>query len=190
MWIIYNMDITKYGNDLIFSQFKNSTNLKKLISIFLEYFQTIDDVFEYMLENVDIETATGEDLKYIGELVGQKWNDNFDFDQNRILIKIKIKSNSSTMSVDETIDMISFAFNGAGIKYYPVKMYPVFCIKKNLEQWEKELINYIPSPLGVFLKFEKYFVPENTFSFAEDSIGLGFGSIDDLDAGGYFASIL
>lgn len=117
-----------------------------------------------------------------GELIGD--------DRYRLLIRARIIRNQTNMTVDETTRLISFTFSNVPVRYsLPTNLSPQYEIYKYLDTFETSLIDDLPLMIG--LGDVTYITAdENSFSFAEDPIGLGFGDINDSEVGGNFAKIL
>ena len=64
------MDIETNFLARLFAQFKNSPNILALIEILSDPLQDTDNVLTYISENFSIDDAEGEQLDFIGELIG------------------------------------------------------------------------------------------------------------------------
>ncbi|AUR92166.1 hypothetical protein NVP1170O_053 [Vibrio phage 1.170.O._10N.261.52.C3] len=101
------MSIEKYNHILIAEDRPSSTlrgkeQFKKLMDIFLEKSQEIEDQFVELASQKDLETVTGVWLDYIGNIIGLARDGREDEDYREAL-KLKISINTS----DGTPDLIS-----------------------------------------------------------------------------------
>jgi len=110
----------------------------------------------------------------------------------RLLIRAKIIENKTAMTVEDTLRLISFTFDGAIIRYFQSAfLEPRYDILKDLTIFEEGLLVDLPVLIGID-KVEYHTYPPGAFSFFEDTgpTGLGFGDITDVNIGGIFAKIV
>ena len=114
--------------------------------------------------------------------VGGNWFDEFttrfpvDDDTYRLLIRAKIIKNSTAMTVDDTLRLISFTF-GCEVRYFLFEnLKPTYHIGKILGSFEKELLSTFPVLIGIeSANYELEYNGNEAFGFAEDPNALGFG---------------
>lgn len=113
-------------------------------------------------------------------------------DQYRLLLRAKIIENQTAMTVDDTLRLISFTFGNVEVRYFLIEnLKPRYDIGKLLNIFEKSLLADLPVLIGIDeVEYRAMYNGENTFSFFEDTQGLGFGDIGDTDIGGNFAEII
>ena len=113
-------------------------------------------------------------------------------DLYRLLIRAKIIENKTAMTVDDTLRLISFTFNGALVRYFQSAfLEPRYDIVKDLSPFEEGLLADFPVLIGID-NVEYHTYSDGTFSFFgdPDPAGLGFGDITDANVGGIFAKIV
>ena len=109
----------------------------------------------------------------------------------RIVIKAKIIQNKTTMTVDDTTNLLSFMFGGVEVRYFLYEsLKPIYAIGKIISPLESFLLSNVPTLIGIDSNIRYISYDEEVFSFADDISGLGFGSITDPDVGGNFAKII
>jgi len=108
----------------------------------------------------------------------------------RILIKAKIFQNSSSMTVDETLNILSAIFD-TKIRYFlPTNLYPMYEINKSFYSFEESIIKDLPQTIGIGEVQYKVSPKDSGFGFAEDPNALGFTTLSDNSIGGNFAKFL
>jgi len=110
----------------------------------------------------------------------------------RLLIRAKIIENKTAMTVDDTLRLISFTFDGALVRYFQSAfLEPRYDIVKNLTPFEEGLLNDFPVLIGID-DVEYHTYSDGAFSFSDDPdpTGLGFGDITDANIGGIFAKVV
>lgn len=109
----------------------------------------------------------------------------------RKLLKAKAVINRTSMTVEETIEMISLMFDGARVRYIlATNLAPIYTIEKVLTASEIALISLLPKLIGLD---NVTYVTIDTFSqfgFSDDPDALGFTDINNLELGGNLASII
>ncbi len=90
--------ITTHQDDALkrlMQQFKDKTNLKKLLNIYLPRFQELEDEIWQLLNRLDIDAVSGIWLDYIGEIVVLTRVSGTTDERYRQLLKAKIATNVS-----------------------------------------------------------------------------------------------
>lgn len=115
-----------------------------------------------------------------------------DDDIYRQLIRAKIIKNQTAMTVDDTLRLISFAYGDIEVRYFLIENLKVrYDIGKLLTPYEKELFAFFPILIGIEdVVYWTSYNGNDSFSFANDISGKGFGDFNDSDLGGNFARIL
>ncbi len=109
----------------------------------------------------------------------------------RIQIKGQIFKNSTNMTVDETLDILSIVFNNAPIKYFlPVNLFPMYEIGLILNSFEEGLLANFPQTIGIGEVQFKLTNGDEAFGFAEDIKSKGFGSTTDSTVGGNYSKFI
>ena len=223
--------IERYLNRLAF-QFKDSTNLKEMLSAHLTDFDSISLSYDELLSDRNLDTSQGVQLDGIGEIVGlarpssttdtigafgfngdntsQGFGTLLDSDVGgnfvsldataqpigddlyRTLIKVKIQANKTAMTNEDVIEMISFALDGASVRYIlPTTTKPSYEIGRILTSFEILIIlPLIPVLIGIDEADYKTMYNDTPFGFADDPSALGFGSLTDIEVGGNFATLI
>jgi len=108
-----------------------------------------------------------------------------------VSIRGKIIQNRIAMTVEETLELLSFMVGGALVRYYlNGNLNPVYEIYKMVTPAEAEAIKLLPSLLGVGDIVVYVSGDPRTFGFSDDLTAFGFGSDTDATQGGYFSKIL
>ncbi len=112
-------------------------------------------------------------------------------DTYRKLLKAKAVINRSSMTVEETLDMVSLMFDNARVRYtLPTNLNPVYTIEKVLDATEIGLIGLLPTLIGIdnvsYISTSAF----DAFGFSDDPDAKGFTDINDLSLGGNLASII
>ena len=114
-----------------------------------------------------------------------------DDDIYRLLIKAKIIKNSTAMTVDDTLRLISFVFNTEVRYFLHENLKPIYHIGKLLSDFELELLETFPTLIGKdTVNYELMYDNGNSFGFEEDPNALGFGDDTDPAVGGNFATLI
>lgn len=224
-------DLVEHGLNRLAYQFKNSEKLKGLISVQLDEYQNIDNVFNDLLDDRLLDNAIGIQLDGLGQILGltrpylpidvvgvfgffsdptsrgftdinnTELGGNFvDFaatrqiandDTYRKLLKAKTVINRTSMTVEETIEMVSFMFDGARVRYtLPTNLNPVYTIEKVLDSADVALIELLPKLLGIdnitYISVDVF----KSFGFSDDPDAFGFTDINNTELGGNFSKII
>ena len=115
-----------------------------------------------------------------------------DDDDYRIMIRGRIIKNQIAMTVDETLNLLSFMFGtDVEIRYFLFdNLKPIYSIGIPFDYTNLYLLDDFPVLIGLEgVTFQSSF-GEDSFSFDGDPTGLGFGDINDANIGGNFAKII
>ena len=180
--------------DRLAYQFEDSTQFKALLEAFLNQWEELNDAIIDVRDLRYLNTAEGQQLDNIGEILGLERPPDYDDDDYRFALKIQIMINNTDITVNDTLDILSgiFATNGgAAIRYIcVVTLEALYEIEATLTTVQETLLSRIPKTLGVGnVQYKIIEDPETTFAFFEDPVGLGFGTTADPGIGGNFASI-
>lgn len=111
-----------------------------------------------------------------------------DDESYRLLIRAKIIENQTSMTVDETLDLISFIFGNVTVRYFLLlNLYPVYEIQKTLSSFELTLVSDLPILIGlgdITYVSSPAVIP---FGFIGDGTAVGFSDTGDPAQGGYFS---
>jgi hypothetical protein len=109
----------------------------------------------------------------------------------RTLIKARIILNSSSKTVDESTNLISFMLGGVEVRYFLfTNLEPTYDVGKILSLFEIELLKDIPTALGVGNAVYRQMYNDTPFGFDGDDTAFGFGTLTDSEVGGNFASLI
>ncbi|MCP4482085.1 MAG: DUF2612 domain-containing protein [bacterium] len=186
----------EHGLNRLITQYKNSKNLKKLLTVFLEDKQGLENEIQSLYERLDIDNKTGFELDQVGKLVGQE-RLGFADDIYKVLIYSRIAINSSGGTPENIINLFKILMGTEGVQYrelYPASI-QIWC-KGSLPYLKEILIPYIVNalqtilPAGVGLNHVGVYDEDSPFTFAEEDglISLdgkdGFDDENDLSIGG------
>lgn len=109
-----------------------------------------------------------------GRSTGQKIGD----DLYRLLIRAKIIENQIAMTVDETLELISFTFSGISVRYIlGASLFPTYEIYKILTPFEANLVSDFPVLIGLAGVNYNFVNPDEAFGFDDDDDAFGFADI-------------
>lgn len=115
--------------------FLDKDNFNKLLTLFLEEVQEIEDATYSIADQKNIPTAIGEWLDYIGKIVGETRKSRTD-EEYRAALLLKIAANSSDGTPNVIID-ITKQFTGATdskiIDYFPASFFNVLQIPEEVD---------------------------------------------------------
>lgn len=180
--------IQQYIN-LLIKQYFNQPNAKGEIENSATMFGNIKETADELLEQYDIDQATGKTLDLIGALVGIKrtepeFNDD---DTYRFFIKVKIAKNTSSafmVSQNKTglQDAIRFAFDNNAYIVDKKNMSLDLYISEEISLNTIELLfrlNLLPKPQGVRYNNVKQLSLEPAFGFSNNPLSRAFASKND-----------
>lgn len=101
------------------AQFRNSANLRALLSLLVRPLQELEDDGCSVLEDMLVSNAEGVNLEIYGEITGVARDGRSD-DDYRALILTKIGSDNSSGTPNSILDFISVLAFGATVKYLHV----------------------------------------------------------------------
>jgi len=112
MQITPNEEIAKVGLSRFLEQYKGTIAFKRLIEIYLESVQELEDVaFQVILKRM-LENATDIQLDTLGAIVGEQ-RQGKDDDNYRIWIAVRIRLNRSFGTPVDIIDVVQLATDAA-----------------------------------------------------------------------------
>jgi len=114
-----------------------------------------------------------------------------DDETYRKLLKAKTIINSTSMTVEETVRMVSFMFDGARVRYtLSTNLHPQYTIEKILDAAEISLLSLLPILIGLgdvtYVTIDAF----DAFGFSGDPDAKGFTDINNTELGGNFAIII
>jgi hypothetical protein len=178
------------------SQFKNSSRLIALISVFSDQVQEVEDALQQLLSERSLTTSAGAQRDGIGSIVGEPRMLRSDVDYLQAIYKA-IGINTSKGTGEDILRCMALL----DPDLYEITPYPYACmVVRKLEfpllmalEPYTDLLRGI-KPAGVLCSFQYSEAGEaNTFEFAsgdvpEASLTQGFCE-DDFSNGGYFSEI-
>lgn len=152
-------------------EFRGKPLNEGFIDAFAKGFQDMEDGFYSMLINMAVNTATGNQLNLLGDIVGQSRGGRND-NEYRLWIYIKIAINIGKGTPEEVIEIFRLVTGSTVVALY----------------------EYFPGVVELYgnVNFEYGYLnngPE-AFAFEGGVDGLGFGDLFDPDIGGIFAEIV
>jgi hypothetical protein len=180
-----------YLNKLAY-QFETSENFRSFIEAFLKQFEELNNAIQDVRTLRYLDTSEGKQLDNIGEIVGITRPFGYSDEDYRFLIKIQIMINNCDMTVDNTLEILLTIFGNDYVRYVcNTTLEAVYVISTTLSDIQKTMLKRIPRTLGIGnVDFQLVVDPNETFSFAEDPTGKGFGTITDPEVGGNFATLI
>lgn len=188
--------ITTHSQDAIkrlIQQYRESITVHGLITPFVDQIQDLENALFPFFTAYGIDTAVGEQLNNLGEIVGEPRNGLSD-DAYRIQIKAKIIKNIYE-GEPNTMILIFQSLTGANVVILN-ELYPAaFAISADgvtpgLDPDEiRENVQGV-APAGVRLEYVAYTEEELAFSFDGLIPGGGFGDFNDPLQGGAFVGIV
>jgi len=186
-------DYKERALDRLLLQFKDKPNFESILTIFSEQIQELETIFCQLIEQRNLNTATGQTLDLMGTIVGQ---DRLGFDDTfyQSLLKAKVGENTSEGDIDKIITIVQF-LTGANLvdlqEWFPL------AIGIGIDtELDPDLINFLYERLnavdvgGARLEQIWCFDPQEGFAFdGNQTNALGFGDINDSNEGGLFAGI-
>lgn len=176
-------------------QFTDSTKFIAFLEAFLAQFDDLEVSKEQLLTERYLDTSEGVQLDGIGEILGyprpEVSGSPATDELYRLLLKAKTKINTTNMTVDETTEIISLAFSGATVQYVlPAVLQPAYFINMLIDPSLHFIFTIFPLLICIGDIAYIYYDDENTFSFAEDPTGKGFGFVGTPAVGGRFAFVI
>lgn len=109
----------------------------------------------------------------------------------RKLLRAKAIINGSSSTVEETIKMLSFMLDGARVRYtLNINLFPQYTIEKVLDASEIELLDLLPTLIGLgyieYISIDAF----DGFGFFSDPDAKGFTDINNTELGGNFATTI
>lgn len=163
---------------LLPEQYKNATNLNKILSIFAAECDELEIVFSQIKNILNLQNATGATLDLIGDIVVEK-RDGRNDDDYRKGIKFKIFKNSSTGFVEDISKILKFITEADLVVYSdnPPAAYTIYTNGLNLPTDLHKIMDKL-SAAGVSLII--YASDGETPFIMTEVVTEGFNLIDDL----------
>ena len=194
------MRTTKIDNHIeeararLIGQYKNKSKLEGFIESLVKQIKDLEDAGHNLYGLLDIDNSIGTQLDKIGEIVGQPRQGLTD-SEYRIFLNAKIGINISQGEIPRVIDIWKLITNAHIV--HLMEMFPASLALESSNEVPGELLEIayemISKIVGVGIKVDHLttFSEENAFAFAGSSVGNagGFGDLNDLEAGGKFASL-
>lgn len=191
--------ITTHSSDAqnrLLEQYKGFPDTQNIIDAFAQQIQAIEDALYQLLTQRTIYTAVGVQLDELGSIVGISRTTNDD-DIYRLEILAKVVKNVSEGKTEDLISVYKYV-TGASIVIYQ-DIYPAAVFMQSDGSLLSGFANPNPvfdlvqesAPAGVEVSFLGLFDSSNPFSFDGNlDTGSGFGSVNDLNAGGKFSHLI
>ena len=100
-------DHVEQGLALLISQYRDKPRIAALLSSYLRRVQELEDAAFDVLVSKLIDSATGAQLEFIGRIVGQHNERDWDDDTYRLYIKARIRANQTGGHADDVIDVLN-----------------------------------------------------------------------------------
>lgn len=185
----------------LITAYKESETLRNYLDAVLVLANDLEQVFCDLLNDRFIDTAEGEVLNLLGELVGQPRlvvdNVALTDAQYRVYIRARIIKNNTRATREDIITMLTFIFDVSGVVITEGDREYLVTIIGSLSSDERALISsadLLPKPAGIR---DNYIVADSDSAFYMPSFGgpvpptAGtFGSYLTPGTGGLFASLL
>jgi hypothetical protein len=178
----------------LIQQYKGKPRIESLVEAFVQDFQNLETVGKDLNENRSIDTATGNTLDRLGDIVGLDRESGQSDDDYRILLKSKIGQNVSQGEPERIID-IARVLTGANLvlldERYPAGLAVGVDVPVPTQDEINMLIEILDKASAAGVRFEgiSFFDPTEAFAFAGSLPGLGFSSTATPLLGGKLATI-
>lgn len=188
--------ITTHETDALarlLQQYKGSTNLRAIVSAFVEQVQELEDVLNTVPATRSLDTATGASLDALGELVGMPRPLGTDDDVYRVLIFGRIGLNISQGETERVIALYSLFTASDRVQmqeYQPasISLMSDGAVVPGVEDMLGEFLEAVTAA-GVAVLYFGLHDPTNAFVFAGGTGG-GFGDATDGAVGGELAYLI
>ncbi|MCP3685799.1 MAG: DUF2612 domain-containing protein [bacterium] len=185
---------TEKGIDRLAFQFEDSPKFIDYLEAFLVEYDELQTSGTELMDERAISTAEGVQLDICGVIVGLERpiieGVTLGDEPYRLFLKAKARINSTNMTVDETLDILSFMIPSTSIWYrLIVSLYPTYTFTRILTATEVFALTLLPDLICIDPEYVHY-DEATTQSFAEDPTGLGMGTIANPATGGNLASII
>ncbi len=111
MTIIQKTNHTEEALANLVEQFKGRAILTEFLTVFVDQIQELEDVYFQIFENRTIDTAVGEQLDGLGEIIGED-REGRDDDEYRLALRVRILLNKCSGSPEQIIEIMSLATGG------------------------------------------------------------------------------
>lgn len=195
---IQNHTHLEEGLNRLILQYRNASNIKNILTIFLNRFQILENENFKFKGIFNLDNASGIALDRIGDIVSQE-RLGFEDDIYRYLIYGRIAINISGGTPENIINIYKLISSATTVRYdeiYPASMQ----IQSTGPILDPTLISALvsvidsTSPAGVSLSLLETYVEGNTFTTAEEDDSLdflqGFSDEDNPGTGGILAEEL
>lgn len=179
----------------LISQYKQKPRLEGLVEALVQDIQNLENTAVQLNTERGLDTAVGEQLDGIGQIVGLERETGQSDDDYRTLIKAKIGINLSQGEPERMIQIYK-VLTGADLVLLQELFPGAVAISSEVDPGSQEevdrLIRIMESmaPAGVRVDFLGIFDADEAFAFDGDLPGLGFGSTTDPLLGGKFATLV
>lgn len=182
---------TVKGINRLAYQFSDSDNLINKIKAYLAETDELYDSNVLLATKRGLETAEGVQLDGIGQIVGIDRPVGMSDNDYLLVIKAKIMINMTDMSVDSTLELFQFVFGADRVEYrLPANLNPYYVIGGTITTEEEFIFSFFPTTLGIEVDYVSVPSIEDSFSFAEDPTGKGYGDVSDPTDGGYYVKLI
>ena len=184
------------AQNLLIEQFKNSPNLKKLLEIYVDELQEIEDALAEIMESRNLETTIGAQLDIVGERVGENRTSSDD-DEYRALIYFRVFLNSSNGEPETLIAALRVLGKAAIVRYYEIPSATVYMVFTSTEVPPSNLLSQIEciASAGVKIILGLVITTGNLFGFGDEggilapTTTAGFNE-EGYQGGGHFVETL
>lgn len=175
-------DVTSLGLDRLPSQFIDSNNIQKLLTVYLDKVQDVITEATDVLDGFQLENAIGVQLDSIGYRVGESRAGRSD-DDYRIAIKSRITLNNSQGTPDDVITAAKILSGSDSIGYW--EHYPASIIlsigNEGLEDLPSNFVSLMDSSVPAGVSVDMVFVDVDGDGFVYSELELEQGTIVDSD---------
>lgn len=182
----------------LISQYRDKPRMRALVAAYAKRVQALEDAAFQVLVSKLIDAATGEQLAFIGRIVGQPNERGWDDTTYRIFIKARIRVNQSNGHGDDVIDVINLVEAADFVlrEYYPATMFVDFDTVTAADPVILVELARASKAAGVRLQllYGSHDIGTDGFSFTTGSTDVastteGFG-LSNESTGGYLSGVL
>lgn len=186
--------------DRLVIQYTESETVKDYLRAVMPEIQELENVFCDLQDKRFIDTAEGEQLNIIGELVGQSriaGGQVLTDELYRIFIRARIIKNYTRATLEDIIQMIIFILQAEAVFIVEGDRSYQAQIAKNLTPQEIQLIqdtDLLPKPVGIRVSY-LYFAPQVFFAYkslsgAQLPNSDGWGTHNNPSLGGQWGQLI
>jgi len=171
-------------------QFNDSEKFKSFLESFLLQSDEIQIANTQLLDDRELDSAEGEQLSGIGDIVGVERPPGVTDAVYVWMIRAKIMINNTDMTVKKMLELLDFIFEGKTIEYRNrVNLSSQYIISGTLTTDELTVFELIPTTLGVGVDYIS--IPDDSVAFSFlGGTGPGFATLAAPTSGGSFALII